>query len=306
MGKPWLVGVFGVTFVFFCIKAVLVFPPLLRLINALRKKTVAWPGPKIQDYNTSLHPDNPSSGTSFIQLFPQFIRYALGSLAVTLVMGLFFVISFQQMDVHWISKAGYLLFLTLLTFTWGIANSQRTFYLIAQLDKSLTSNSSEENSRQSSSETYRNRNYGFEIDLPSEWAVCKGGLPIIPKILLTIRHRGSPEPEIEFSTGPNEYLNISIEKFNIVPSPHLLKSLFSQYAKQMNFTNCKYGDISVGQKEHIWMSYQMKNNIWSKKYMIILDNVGYAITASCVGKDMFLRREKVWDEIAETFRRTNM
>jgi len=70
----------------------------------------------------------------------------------------------------------------------------------------------------------------------------------------------------------------------------------------MNFTDCMFGRILVGQKEHVWARYQMHNDVWSKKYMIILNGVGYAISASCSGKEMIIQREKNWDEIARSFR----
>jgi hypothetical protein len=73
----------------------------------------------------------------------------------------------------------------------------------------------------------------------------------------------------------------------------------------MNFKDCVYGRITVGQKKHVWASYQMQNNVWSKKYMIIFNNVGYAISASCLGRNMFFQREKEWDKIAMSFRLIN-
>ena len=138
MGRPWLVCVIGITTVFFGIKAVLVVPSLLRLIQALRNLIVNWPGPKIYDYDTDLRSTKQSRELSMVYLFPLFVRYSIGAFALTLILSILFYTSFLQMDLHWYSKAGYLLFLTILNFTWGIANSKRTFYLVAQINGVLT------------------------------------------------------------------------------------------------------------------------------------------------------------------------
>jgi hypothetical protein len=151
-------------------------------------------------------------------------------------------------------------------------------------------------------ETYRNEKYGFEIDMPDEWFLYTGTLPLLPTILFAIVNGWIPKVDVEFSTGPNEYINIAVEIIRPEPSPQFLEYFFSQYAQQMNFADCMFGRIFVGQKEHVWARYQMPNNVWSKKYMIILNGVGYAISASCSGKEMIIRREKSWDEIAASLR----
>ena len=150
-------------------------------------------------------------------------------------------------------------------------------------------------------ETYQNKKYGFEIDLSDEWFVYTGTIPLLPTILFTIANGWIPKADVEFSTGPNEYLNIVVEIIKPEPPPQFLEHFFRQYAQQMNFTDCTYGRIFVGQKEHVWARYQMHNNVWSKKYMIILNGVGYAISASCTGETI-MQKEKRWDEIAKSLR----
>ena len=138
--------------------------------------------------------------------------------------------------------------------------------------------------------------------MSGEWFVCTEATPLLPTILIAITNGWIPKVDIEFSTGPNEYLNIAVEIMKPEPPPHFLVYFFLQYAQQMNFSDCTFGRIFVGQKEHVWARYQMLNNVWSKKYMIILNETGYAISASCIGKEMIIQREKEWDEIAESFR----
>jgi hypothetical protein len=150
--------------------------------------------------------------------------------------------------------------------------------------------------------TYRYEKYGFEIDLSDEWNLYSAALPLLPTIMFTIANGWIPKTDVEFSTGPNEYLNIVVETIKPEPSPEFLESFFDRYAEQMGFTNCMFGRILVGHKEHVWARYQMPNNIWSKKYMIILNDMGYAISASCSGMEMIIRREKSWDEIVASLR----
>jgi hypothetical protein len=150
--------------------------------------------------------------------------------------------------------------------------------------------------------TYQNEKRGFEIDMPDEWQFYTKSPPLIPTIMFTIAYGWIPTSDIQFSTGPNEYLNIVVEIIDPEPSPQFIEYFFTQYAQQMNFTDCVFGRIFVVKKPHVWARYQMADNVWSKKYMIILDRVGYAITASCSGKEMFIQREKNWDGIAASLR----
>jgi hypothetical protein len=150
--------------------------------------------------------------------------------------------------------------------------------------------------------TYQNKKHGFELDMPDEWFPYTGATPLLPTILFTIAHGWTPKTDVEFSTGPNEYLNVVVETLQPEPSPAFLEQFFRVYAQQNGFTDCTYGRISMGNKEHVWARYQIKSEVWLKKYMIVLNRVGYAITASWAGKELLMQKEKTWDEIAASLR----
>lgn len=115
----------------------LVSPVFLRLIKALRNGIVEWPGPKVQDYESGPSRNNHDRISAMVDLFPLFTRYTIGVFVISLILSTLFVLSLLQMDVHLYCKAGFLLFLVFLTFTWGVANSQRTIYLNNQVKNVL-------------------------------------------------------------------------------------------------------------------------------------------------------------------------
>ena len=138
MSNPWFVGIVGVTTVFFGVKAVLVFPTLLRLIKALLNGSVTWPGPRIFDQDNNLPSDQQSHELSSKYLFRLFIGNALGAIFTTIILGILFYNGFLEMALHTLWKVGYLLFLTFLALTWGVSNSQRAIFLTAQVNRLLT------------------------------------------------------------------------------------------------------------------------------------------------------------------------
>ncbi|MCD4738561.1 MAG: tetratricopeptide repeat protein [Anaerolineae bacterium] len=150
--------------------------------------------------------------------------------------------------------------------------------------------------------TYQDEKHGFEIAIPEDWSIYKEAAPMLASVFFRLAHGWTPDVDIAFTCSPNEILNIVVETMTPEPTPNFTERFFRLYAQNMNFTNCEYGRITVGNKAHTWSRYQVKNKIWSKKYMIVLDGKGYAITASCNGKEMFLQREKIWDAIAASFR----
>ena len=150
--------------------------------------------------------------------------------------------------------------------------------------------------------TYRDKKHGFEIDIPEDWSIQEGAVPVLASVLFKWRHGWGPKADVVFTHGSDEALNIMIETMSPEPTPNDTERFFRVYAQSMNYTNCEYGRIMVGGKVHTWSRYLFDNTLWSKKYMIVLDGKGYAITASCNDKKTFSQREKVWDTIALSLR----
>ncbi len=77
---------------------------------------------------------------------------------------------------------------------------------------------------------YKDKKYGFEIDMPEEYFVYTGGTPLLPTILYSIAEGFIPRADAEFSTGPNEYINVVIERITPEPPPDFLEQYFRVYA----------------------------------------------------------------------------
>lgn len=150
--------------------------------------------------------------------------------------------------------------------------------------------------------TYRDDTYGFEIDIPEDWARCKENAPSLWNILFRLIRGWTPHVNAAFTCGPNEILNIVIEPMTPEPTPEVSERLFKLHAQQMGYADLGFGRITVGGRQHTWARYQFADKVWSKKYMIVLGGKGYAITASCKGQNMFAQREKIWDTIAASLR----
>jgi tetratricopeptide (TPR) repeat protein len=149
---------------------------------------------------------------------------------------------------------------------------------------------------------YQDEEHGFEIDIPKDWTVYKHNTPVLDSVFFKFAYGWSPDVDVAFVSGPNETLNVVVETMVPEPTPNITERFFRLYAQNMNFTDCECGRITIEGKVHTWARYQYKNKIWSKKYMIVLNKKGYAITASCNSKELFLQSEKVWDAIATSFR----
>ena len=138
--------------------------------------------------------------------------------------------------------------------------------------------------------TYRNNQYGFEIELPAEWSLHRGR---------AIKGPGGEMVAFLHETGDN--LNITI-------GPAMPGSLadverqFVQYAQSRQYTELELGRISVGDKDHVWARYRMGTGDWGKKYLLVFGEIEYAMTAFSFDRQRFLEQEREWDAIASSFR----
>jgi hypothetical protein len=153
--------------------------------------------------------------------------------------------------------------------------------------------------------TYRDPKHGFEIDIPGHWEIHQESVPAsaLASIFSRLRYGCGADVDIAFTNGPDEIMNILVETMSPEPTPNFTEQLFRAQAQHtMNYTHCEYGRIIVENKAHTWARYLFASKLWSKKYLIVLDGKGYAITASCKDREGFLRREKVWDAIVASLR----
>jgi len=149
---------------------------------------------------------------------------------------------------------------------------------------------------------YRNEKYGFEIELPSGWGITSG-FARIPVILSNmIQHANILE---EFSNSGKEFLNIVVEQMRPEIPPDINELIFTLRAQEMNYTGVQFGRIMIGERNHACVSYVMNQKGWLKKYLIVLNGYGYALTASCPLDNKTPQVEETWDNIARSLRLLN-
>jgi tetratricopeptide (TPR) repeat protein len=148
---------------------------------------------------------------------------------------------------------------------------------------------------------YRNEQYGFEIEIPEDLALDSGRLPLLPAILSAVKLGWIPSVNVQFGNA-NVSINIAIESMSPELPPDLTELMFALQAQDMEYVNCEFGRISLGDKVHTWARYELAGKLWSKKYMLVLGGKGYAITVGCNDQNVSLQREGEWDASVSSFR----
>lgn len=146
---------------------------------------------------------------------------------------------------------------------------------------------------------YRNEKYGFQIDLPSGW-MATSGCSRVPVILSNVINQANILEEFSFDN--KEFLNIVVERMQPEIPPDINELIFKLRAQEMNYSDLKFGRIEIGGRNHAWVCYVMNRKGWLKKYMIVLNGFGYAITASCPIEHQSSAVEETWDSIATSLR----
>ena len=125
MNNPWLAVIFGVATVYFGVPTLRVFPVLLRLILALGRGAVKWPGPIARDPDPKVSEGMARLGVRPERLFPAFIRSALELVAA---FGFFLMSLVNELLIVVVPREGQALCLWVLTsvaFIGGIMASRR-------------------------------------------------------------------------------------------------------------------------------------------------------------------------------------
>ncbi len=128
--------------------------------------------------------------------------------------------------------------------------------------------------------------------MPEEWSFARGQ---------QISHALGKDDSLLFLCGANEAFNLQIGP---CPPPTPLSQTedeFRRYAKSKRYTALEIGRCTVEGHEHVWARYCMENGAWTKKYMIVLGETEYAITATCFDKEQLPEKEKIWDAIVASF-----
>lgn len=146
--------------------------------------------------------------------------------------------------------------------------------------------------------TYRNEQFGFEIDIPDTWSFCE-----------TMNMTGQPPGKgrrLNFQCAANENFIILVEP---LPGSVLNESPVNQKEKELKqigedkgYTEIGLGRFCIEGKEHCWMRYYEGDGHWTKKYIIVIPGTEFTVTASCLDQKQLLQMEKAWDQVANSFR----
>ena len=150
--------------------------------------------------------------------------------------------------------------------------------------------------------TYRNDKHNFEIDVPENWSPPPAQAYEYMKMLNPLP-AGMQKDVIQYGCY-DEAFNFEIGP--LFPEPLLedTEVEFKLFVRTRGFKDLHMGRIVVAGKEHVCASYCIDDEMgkrWNKKYMIVFGGVEYAITGTCQDPHWFVKREKDWDAIVQTF-----
>jgi len=141
--------------------------------------------------------------------------------------------------------------------------------------------------------TYRNEQLGFEIQIPEQWS-------------FETRDQLSPAPGIGcsliFRCQPNEAFKFQIRPPTLEPPTSNTEDRFRRFTQEKGCTSLSLGRFTAAGKEHIWARYYEGYGHWTKIYLLVLNRIEYAITATCLDQKLLLQMEQVWDQVVSSFR----
>ena len=105
--------------------------------------------------------------------------------------------------------------------------------------------------------TYKNKEYGFEIDIPEDWSLHKDRVVLLWNFLIRLMRGWTPRLIVAFTCGPNEILNLIIEPMTPEPSPEVTQRLFAYSVQNKGYSNLEFGRIAIGGRNHTWVRYLM-------------------------------------------------
>ncbi len=152
---------------------------------------------------------------------------------------------------------------------------------------------------------YTNDKYGFQIDFPDDWGKSSGFARMPMRMANLVNNADIRE---EFTNQKKEFFNIVIQAMQPEIPPDIAEMIFQTQALERRYTDIAVGRIYIEGREHTWATYAMTGGLgfqaWSKKYMIVLNGYGYALTASCPREHAGSDVEQAWDRIASSFKLT--
>lgn len=138
--------------------------------------------------------------------------------------------------------------------------------------------------------TYTNQNYGFRLSIPNSWSIPENHEQINPHGI-----------SISFRCDAQEALNIQLGPLIPVPSLDKTSQELARYTDENGYGNLTLGIIPILNTDHVWASYNINEDIWTKKYLIVFEEIEYAITATSGAKHLHAAHEAKWNAIVASF-----